>query len=130
MSTTILDSASVLHTHTHNTYAQQNGHCYGHANGSAQYWKAIAADHHHDSAGPGPGPGHRRRKSGESVFSRVAPLVRLIRDPAAAVAGVVEGLRDPPEVVEERKEREKEEQWRMVLYARLKNVRPLTIKRF
>jgi hypothetical protein len=56
-----------------------------------------------------------------SVLSPLSPLIRLIRDPASAVASVVEGFRDQAGA-EERAERLRIEGKRRILYAKLKSV--------
>ena len=69
----------------------------------------------------------QRRKSvasssERSVLSPLSPLIRLVRNPASAIAGVAEGFRDQAGA-RERAEKLRIEGRRRVLYAKLKNVR-------
>jgi len=101
----ILESASVLHNPP-----QQNGSAHSGARGK----KAMTAE----------SEASRRRKpvaSEGSVLSPLSPLIRLVRDPASALAGVIEGLRDQAGA-EERAEKLRVEVKKRILYAKLKNV--------
>ncbi|KAH0537920.1 hypothetical protein FGG08_005402 [Glutinoglossum americanum] len=102
----ILQSASVLHGSQH-----QNGR----AQSGVRRKKAMTVE---DEA-------LRRRESaagnGErSILSPLSPVIRLILNPASAIASVVEGLRDQSGA-EERAEKLRNESRRRILYAKLKN---------
>jgi hypothetical protein len=101
----ILESASALHNSQ-----EQNGS----AHSRARRKKTMTAE----------SEASRRRKSvasERSVLSPLSPLVRLIRDPATAVAGVIEAFRDQAGA-EERAEKLRVEGTKRILYAKLKNV--------
>ncbi|KAI9771759.1 MAG: hypothetical protein M1839_002724 [Geoglossum umbratile] len=102
----ILESASVLHNSQ-----QQNGSAHSGARGK----KAMAAEHEASRR-------HKSVSSGSerSMLSPLSPLVRLLRDPSNALAGVIEGFRDQAGA-EERAEKLRIECRKRILYAKLKN---------